>query len=637
MSDPKVAEDKRFCAKCAEPVGRSRGDRVGRDSGFCGKCGHAFDFAPKLRPGEMVGGQYEVVGCLAHGGLGWIYLARDRNVSDRWVVLKGLLDSGDADALDAALAEQRFLATVEHPSIVKIYNVVQHGGAGYTVMEFVGGKSLKNLLKDRREANGGVADPIPVEQAIAYLLELLPAFAYLHRLGLVYCDLKPDNLIQQGEHLKLIDLGGVRRLDDAESAIYGTVGFQAPEIAEMGPSVSSDLYTVARTLAVLTFDFRGYQSQFRTSLPPREEVPAFVQYDAFHRFVQKGAAAHPDDRFQTADEMAEQLLGVLRQVVARTTGEAQPAPSPHFAGPLVLGGQHTLGDWRTLPLPKIDPNDPAANALGSLTPADPIRTLQQLATVSPRTAEVEFRAVRELLLGNQPAQAIAVCDAVAAKDPWDWRADWWKGIAALQQNDWEQAFANFDRVALEVPGELAPRLAIAMTAESAGQLAQALEFYESVSVTDPSITAATLGVTRVRSRLGDRAGAVAALARIPAGSSEHALAQVELARDLLGERTSPLSEADLTTAASIVDGLRLEPKQRAETENELLQRALKLAEAKQLPAGTSVRLFGHAVDPTSLRFGIERSYRELARYAPNRRERIALVDRANQARPRTLV
>ena len=68
------------------------------------KCGRGYSFSPKLAAGDLVAGQYQVVGCLAHGGLGWIYLARDRNVSDRWVVLKGLLDSGDTDAMSAAVA-----------------------------------------------------------------------------------------------------------------------------------------------------------------------------------------------------------------------------------------------------------------------------------------------------------------------------------------------------------------------------------------------------------------------------------------------------------------------------------------------------------------------------------------------------
>ena len=228
---PRGARGQALLPHVRQPGRPRRGRPPGRTAGFCPKCGNQFDFTPKLNAGDLVGGQYEVAGCLAHGGLGWIYLARDRNVSDRWVVLKGLLNSGDPDALAAAIAEQQFLAQVEHPLIVEIYNFVTHEGAGYIVMEYVGGRSLKQMLKDRMRANSGAYDPLPVDQALAYILEILPAFEYLHDLGLVYCDFKPDNVIQVGDAVKLIDLGGVRRIDDQDSAIFGTVGYQAPEVA----------------------------------------------------------------------------------------------------------------------------------------------------------------------------------------------------------------------------------------------------------------------------------------------------------------------------------------------------------------------------------------------------------------------
>ena len=236
MADPEVPEHKRFCSRCGEPVGRGQDGRPGRTEGFCRTCGTGFSFTPKLAAGDVVAGQYEVLGCLAHGGLGWIYLAKDRNVSDRWVVLKGLLDTGDADAMSAAMAERQFLARVEHPNIVKIYNFVQHPEprtgtlVGYIVMEYVGGQSLREMMLARRGPDGR-PEPLPLGQAIAYALEGLRALGYLHGLGLLYCDFKPDNVIQSEEQLKLIDLGGVRRADDASSAIYGTVGYQAPEIA----------------------------------------------------------------------------------------------------------------------------------------------------------------------------------------------------------------------------------------------------------------------------------------------------------------------------------------------------------------------------------------------------------------------
>ena len=118
LADPRVPESRRFCGNCGERVGQSVNGRPGLTEGFCRQCGTRFSFSPKLAPGELVAGQYEVLGCLAHGGLGWVYLARDHNVSDRWVVLKGLLNTGDADAMAAAVAERQFLAQVEHPNIV---------------------------------------------------------------------------------------------------------------------------------------------------------------------------------------------------------------------------------------------------------------------------------------------------------------------------------------------------------------------------------------------------------------------------------------------------------------------------------------------------------------------------------------
>src|SRR6202042_3573990 len=108
MTDPRVPENRRFCSGGDAPVGRSRNGKPGLEEGFCAQCRTLFSFEPKLKSGDLLGGQYEVAGCLAHGGMGWVYLARDRNVSDRWVGLKGLLNAGDRDATAAALAEQRF-------------------------------------------------------------------------------------------------------------------------------------------------------------------------------------------------------------------------------------------------------------------------------------------------------------------------------------------------------------------------------------------------------------------------------------------------------------------------------------------------------------------------------------------------
>ena len=177
--------------------------------------------------------------------------------------------------LQAALAERRFLVEVEHPDVVKIFDFVEHGSEGYIVMEYVRGKSLRGVLDDHRAANDGA--PLPVAHAIAYIHEILPALGYLHRRGLLFCDFKPDNVMQTGTSLKLIDLGGVYRIGDNSTVLYGTPGYQPPEFSDDGvtPTPPSDLFTVGRTLAVLCTNFRGFQSTYEFTLPPQSEVPLY--------------------------------------------------------------------------------------------------------------------------------------------------------------------------------------------------------------------------------------------------------------------------------------------------------------------------------------------------------------------------
>jgi len=638
LSAAVVPESRRFCPQCDEPVGRGRDGAPGRTAGFCRKCGTPFSFEPKLRAGELVAGQYEVAGCIAHGGMGWIYLARDRNVSDRWVVLKGLLNAGDGDAMAAALAERRFLAEVEHPNIVKIFNFVRHESAGYIVMEYVGGRSLKQILTARREDNGGEPDPLPPTKAIAYMLEVLPALGYLHQLGLLFCDFKIDNVIQTEHSLKLIDLGGVYRLDDPSSAVFGTAGYQAPELVSAGPSVASDLFTVARTLAVLCLDFRGYQSNYRFTLPPLEDVPLFTRYDSLYRFLLTGTAADPDERYQSAEEMADQLYGVLRELVSDQEGHPAPAPSSQFGGP--LRSAHERPDWRALPRPQVDSDDPAAGYVATITTADPQQTIAQLNAAPERTVEVELRHAGALIELGEWGAVDQALDAIEASDRWEWRARWYRGLAALAMERPAEARASFATVYHLLPGELAPKLALGMACEGEALFAQAAGWYDIVSRTDPAFTAATFGLARSRLEVGDRAGALAAYDRVPDSSSAyleaqtariHRLASHDAARNGAGN----LATDELLAAGEILASLPIRGGERARLEAELLEAALALVQRGPIVGDGRRNLLGCRLRERELRLGVERSYRELARWAASSTERIRLVDRANQVRPRT--
>ncbi|MFJ3905722.1 tetratricopeptide repeat protein [Streptomyces sp. NPDC090025] len=689
MAHPEVPERKRFCSRsdCGAAVGRSRGDRAGRTEGFCTKCGHPYSFVPKLRGGDVVHGQYEVAGCLAHGGLGWIYLAVDRAVADRWVVLKGLLDTGDQDAMAAAISERRFLAEIEHANIVRIYNFVEHldprtGSLdGYIVMEYVGGKSLKEIANERRTPDGR-RDPLPVEQACAYGIEALEALGHLHSRNLLYCDFKVDNAIQTEDQLKLIDMGAVRRMDDDESAIYGTVGYQAPEVAEVGPSVASDLYTVARTLAVLTFDFQGYTTVYADALPAPDGIEVFRAYESFYRFLVRATDPDPARRFGSAQEMAEQLTGVLREVVALQSGRPRPALSAQFGAETrvtdselfdeltedvsVLGARATGRRRRglptalpgragsflrlldvpatalALPVPRVDPADPNAGFLAGLLAAAPAELITALHAAPVASLELRLRELRARLEMGDLVAAGRALDGLEQGYGDDWRVVWYRGVASLIGGDRESAALAFDAIYDAFPGEPAPKLALGVCAELLDQLDNAADYYHLVWATDPSYVSAAFGLARVRLAAGDRAGAVRTLESVPESSIHYTAARVAAVRARLRRRPAnePLG-ADLTAAAAQVSALRgfgLDAVRRERLSTEVLGTALDWVLSGSPGAGPpGTVLLGSALDERGLRFGLERSYRVLARLAQRGEERIELVERANRFRPRTWV
>src|SRR5579871_5893614 len=501
MADPVVPDRKRFCNNC--------GEKLNYEKGFCPKCGQEYSFRPTLQPGDLLAGQYEVKGAMAYGGLGWIYLGWDKALN-RWLVLKGLLNSKDEAAAAAAVAERQFLAAVKHPKIVGIYNFVNRGTEGYIVMEYVGGKTLKAIRQER--------GPLPVEEAIAYMHGILPAFAYLERQGLIYCDFKPDNVMLEDEDVKLIDMGGVRRADDMDGDIYGTKGYSAPE-ANDAPSFSSDLYTVGRTLAVLLMDFK-FQGQHEFSLPTPAEQPLFAQYESLYRFLLRATHQDPDNRFQTADEMSDQLLGVLREIVALQTSSPRPAESLYFSGDALAGVDSEDGlpgaDWRLLPTLKVDALDPAANLLltaGTLTGISRQTLFERAIKQFPDSSEAPLRLASDYIESGEfrkeesdpplPAghlqtareyhKAETLLAQVGEKDPFDWRVWWHRGRMALAQSRAKDACGYFDRVYNELPGELAPKLALALSLELAGDLKSAIRFYDSISRTDSGYISASFG------------------------------------------------------------------------------------------------------------------------------------------------
>ena len=618
-----VPENKRFCSKCNATLNR--------ETGFCNKCGQKFSFIAALASGDLVAEQYEVRGAIAYGGLGWIYLGFDRVLS-RYVVLKGLLNNDDQASAAVAVAEKQFLAAVKHPNIVGIYNFVNHQNTGLIIMEYVGGQTLKELRKDR--------GALPVPEAIAYIHRILGAFGYLHQQGLVYCDFKPDNIMLEGSDVKLIDMGGVRRIADQDGDIYGTVGYSAPE-AGAGPTITTDLFTIARTLAILVTTIPDFGSNNRYTLPG--DLPVFIKYESLYRWLMKATAEHPDDRFQTAEEMASQLLGVLHEAVALDTQKSQPFTSQLFGSDLMANHDsgellaRVLPNYQHLPLHQMLPSDPAFPDLMSVSGDihQQHKICKELVKKYPRSVEAKLRLVKiEADLGYIDSKEINQhLQAIEQADPWNWRVAWYRGRTALAQQNYQLAIDCFNFVYADLPGEVAPKLALAMAMEKNGDHAMASRLYQRVCQIDPGYHTAVFGWARCLSAQQKRSEAVQALSLIPPTASLFPKSRVEAVNLMIGQDHGAPSLNDLQIARDTVPKMPVSELERCQLSEQILQRVLEVKQTgATLPAGHQLPPWLH--EEKSTRQELERVLRSMAKLS-NGDEKVALVDRANRIRPRT--
>nr|WP_143220421.1 tetratricopeptide repeat protein [Actinomadura sp. CNU-125] len=315
--------------------------------------------------------------------------------------------------------------------------------------------------------------------------------------------------------------------------------------------MSSDLFTVGRTLAVLSFPFKGYTSRFKDSLPPREDVPVLGRYESFDRFLRRATHKDPDERFQDAAEMADQLTGVLREVLAAEDGRPRPAQSALF-GPERFAARATGEDANAsalppvppataaaaLPVPLVDAGDPAAGFLAGLTSLEPAQLAVTVASAPQRTPEVRLTLARVKIELGEHAEAERLLDEFEADQPGDWRVEWFRTVALLARGELAAAEPRFDRLYDLLPGEAAPKLALAYCRETTAP-ADAARLYELVWRTDDSFINAAFGLARVRLGGADRAGAIAALDAVPESSIRRTSAQVAAVMTRCGRGPRP--------------------------------------------------------------------------------------------------
>lgn len=281
----------------------------------------------------------------------------------------------------------------------------------------------------------------------------------------------------------------------------------------------------------------------------------------------------------------------------------------------------------------------------------PAELVSALQTVPAPSLETWLRELRARLEMDELDAAVRALTTVETQHPEDWRVVWYRGVTSLVTGDKENAALSFDAVYDAFPGEPAPKLALGICAEVLGQLDNAAEYYRLVWATDPSFVSAAFGLARVQIAAGDRSGAVRTLESVPESSIHYTAARVAAVRARLRERAphEPLID-DLAASADQVTALRdygLDAVRRERLSTEVLGTALDWvlsgsptdrSPGPASPAAAGPRaLLGSELDEQGLRFGLERSYRMLARLTQRGDERIELVERANRFRPRTWV
>ena len=271
-----------------------------------------------INKGQKINDRYEVIRSIGEGGMANVYLAYDtildRNVAVK--VLRGDL-SGDEKFVRRFQREALSASSLAHPNIVEMYDVGEDNGVYFIVMEYIEGKTLKQLLKKR--------GTLTLSESIDIMLQLTDGMAHAHDSYIIHRDLKPQNImIKDDGQIKITDFGIAMALNATQltqtNSVMGSVHYLPPEQASgKRCTTKSDIYSMGIIFYELlsgSLPFKGENAveialkHMRDPLPSlREENSAIPQ--SVENIIRRATAKNPKNRYENAKEMHDDLLRAL--------------------------------------------------------------------------------------------------------------------------------------------------------------------------------------------------------------------------------------------------------------------------------------------------------------------------------------
>ncbi len=271
-----------------------------------------------LSKGQKISGRYEILKSIGEGGMANVFLAKD-TILDREVAVKVLRGDLAADEkfIRRFQREALSVSNLSHPNIVEVYDVGEEDGEYYIVMEYLNGKTLKQLLKKR--------ESLTITEVIDIMSQITDGIAHAHDAYIIHRDIKPQNIIIEDDgKIKITDFGIAMALNATQltqtNSVMGSVHYLPPEQASgKSATTKSDIYSMGILMYELitgNVPFKGDNAveialkQMKEKIPSiRKQNPAIPQ--SIENIILKATAKNPRNRYESARQMHEDLLHCL--------------------------------------------------------------------------------------------------------------------------------------------------------------------------------------------------------------------------------------------------------------------------------------------------------------------------------------